>query len=88
MIFSGSGKIRHTKMGKNSVSDCVWSLTLCPDDEEDVSKRFSTPNYLHFGPNWVQIGHSSPEIEKLGSFVEDGQEFYERPRLQPRVVSG
>ena len=26
-------------------------------------------------------------MEKLGSFEEDGQEFNERPRLQPRVVS-
>ena len=36
-------------------------------------KRFSTPNYLQFGPNWVQIGHSNPEIEKLESFEEDGK---------------
>ena len=60
----------------------------CPDDDEDVPKQSSTPNYLQFDPNWVQIGHRSPEIQKLGSFEEDGQEFNERSRLQPRVVSG
>ena len=75
-------------MGKKSTSDRVYSLVWSPDDDEDVSKQSSTPNYLQFGPNWVQIGHSSPEIEKLGSFEEDGQEFNERSRLQPRVVSG
>ena len=60
-------------MGKNSTNDRVYSLVWCPDDDEDVSKRSSTPNYLQFGPNWVQIGHRSQEIEKLESFEEDGK---------------
>ena len=77
MIFSGSDKIKHRKKSKDSANDRVWSLTLCPNNDEDVSKRSSTPNYLQFGPNWVQIGHRSPEIEKLESFEEDGQEFNE-----------
>ena len=38
-------------MGKNSMYDRVYSLVRCPDDDEDVSKRSSTPNYLQFGPN-------------------------------------
>ena len=59
-------------MGKNSSNDRVYSLVGCPDDDEDVSKRSSTLNYLQFGPNWVQIGHRSPEIEELESFEEDG----------------
>ena len=64
-------------MGKNSTNDRVWRLAWCPNDDEDVPKRFSTPNYLQFGPNWVQIRHSNLEIEKLESFEEDGQEFNE-----------
>ena len=60
------------KMIKKSTNDLVYSLVWCPYDDEDVSKRFSTPNYLQFGPNWVQIGHRSPEIEQLESFEEDG----------------
>ena len=67
-------------MGKKSPNDRVWRLVWCPDDDEDVLKRFSTHNYLQFGPNWVQIGHSNPEIEKLESFEEDGKEITERPR--------
>ena len=62
-------------MIKKSTNDLVYSLVWCPYDDEDVSKRFSTPNYLQFGPNWVQIGHRSLEIEKLYSFEEDGREF-------------
>ena len=80
--------IRHFQVGKNSTNDRVWRLLWCPDDVKDVLKRFSTPNYLQFGPNWVQIGRCNPEIEELESFEEDGQEFNERPRLEPRVVSG
>ena len=75
-------------MGKNSTNDRVYSLVWCPYDDEDVSKRFSTPNYLQFGPNWVQIGHRTLESQKLECFEEDDQEFSERPRLEPRVVSG
>ena len=52
-----------------------------------MSKQSSTLNYLQFGPNWVQIGHSNPEIEKLESFEEDGQEITERPRLEAHAVS-
>ena len=74
-------------MAKNSTNDRVWRLLWCPDDDEDVLKRFSTPNYLQFGPNWVQIGHRTPELQKLESFEEDDQEFSERPRLEPHVVS-
>ena len=74
-------------MGKNSTNDRVYSLVWCPDDDEDVSKQSSDPNYLQFGPNWVQIGHSNPEIEKLESFEEDGQEITGRPRLEAPVVS-
>ena len=59
-------------MIKNSTNDRVYSLVWCPDNDEDVSKRFSNPDYLQFGPNWVQIGHRSPEIEQLESFEEDG----------------
>ena len=75
-------------MGKKSPNDRVWSLVWCLDDNEDVLKRSSTPNYMDFGANLVKIGHRSPEIEKLESFEEDGQEITERPRLEPRVVSG
>ena len=75
-------------MGKKSPNDRVWSLLWCLDDNEDVLKRSSTPNYMDFGTNLVKIEHRSPEIEKLESFEEDKQEFNERPRLQPRVVSG
>ena len=60
----------------------------CPDDDEDVLKRFSTINYLQFGPNWVKIGHRSPEIGQLVSFDEVGQEINERPRLEALVVPG
>ena len=56
-------------------AEVLYSLVWCLDEAEDVLKRFSTPNYLQFGPNWVQIGHSNPEIEELESFEEDGQEF-------------
>ena len=75
-------------MRRNSANDRVYSLVWCPDADEDVSKRSSTPNYLQFGPNWVKIGPSNPEIEKLECFEEDGQEFNERPRLEAPVVSG
>ena len=75
-------------MGKNSTNDRVYSLVWCPDDDEDVLKRFNNPNYLQFGPNWVKIGHRSPEIGQLVSFDEDGQEIIERPRLEALVVSG
>ena len=68
-------------------AEVLYSLVWCLDEAEDVLKRFSTPNYLQFGPNWVQIGHSNPEIEKLESSKEDGQEITERPRLEARVVS-
>ena len=65
-------------MGKKSPNDRVWSLVWCPDDAEDVLKRSSTPTYMDFGANYlVIIGHRSPEIEKLESFEEDGQEFNE-----------
>ena len=60
-------------MGKKSTNDRVYSLVRCPDDDEDVSKRSSTPNYLQFGPNLVKNGHWSPEIEKLEIFEEDDQ---------------
>ena len=33
---------------------------------------------MDFGANLVKIGHRSPEIEKLESFEEDGQEITER----------
>ena len=75
-------------MGKKSPNDRVYSLVRCPDDDEDVSKRSSTPNYLQFGPNWVKNRHRTPELQKLECFEEDEQEFSERPRLEPRVVSG
>ena len=61
-------------MDKNSTNDLFWIIVWCPNDDEDVSKQSSTPNYLQFGPNWVKIGHRSPEIEKLECFEEDGQE--------------
>ena len=75
-------------MGKNSANARVCSLTWYPDDDEDVLKQFSIPNYLQFGPNWVKNGHRTPELQKLECFEEDDQEFSERPRLEPRVVSG
>ena len=35
-------------MGKNSTNDRVWRLAWCPNDDEDVPKRFSTPNYMEW----------------------------------------
>ena len=75
-------------MRRNSANGRVLSLVWCPDDNGDVLKRFSTPNYLQFGPNWVKNGHRTPELQKLECFEEDEQEFSERPRLEPHVVSG
>ena len=65
------------KMGKKSPNDRVWSLVWCPDDAEDMLKRSSTLNYMDFGANLVKIGHRRPEIDKLESFEEDGQEITE-----------
>ena len=66
-------------------AEVLYSLVWCLDDAEDVLKHSSTPNYMDFGANLVKIGHRSPEIEKLESFEEDGQEITERPRLEPRL---
>ena len=59
-------------------AEVLYSLVWCLDDAEDVLKRSSTPNYMDFGANLVKIEHRSPEIEKLESFEEDGQEITER----------
>ena len=59
-------------MGKKSLNDRGAWYGVWLDDDEDMLKRFSTLNYLQFGPNWVQIGHRSPEVEQLESFEEDG----------------
>ena len=75
-------------MRRNSANDRVQSFVWWPDVDEDVLKRFSIPNYLQFGPNWVKNGHRTQELQKLECFEEDDQEFSERPRLEPRVVSG
>ena len=75
-------------MGKNSTNDRVYSLVWCPDDDEDVCKQSSTPKYLQFGPNWVKNGHRTQELQKLDCFEEAEQEFSERLRLEPCVVSG
>ena len=69
-------------------AEVLYSLVWCLDEAEDMLKRFSTPNYLQFGPNWVQIGHSNPEIEKLESFEEDGKEITEPPRSLVWCLAG
>ena len=62
-------------MRRNSANDRVQSFVWWPDVGEDVLKRFSIPNYLQFGPNWVKIGAGSPELQKLECFEEHEQEF-------------
>ena len=52
-------------MRRNSANDGVQSFVWWPEVDEDVLKRFSIPNYLQFGPNWVKNGHKSPELQKL-----------------------
>ena len=32
-------------------AEVLYSLVGCPDNAKDVLKRFSTPNYMDFGPN-------------------------------------
>ena len=45
--------------------DHVCRPLRCPDDVEDTLKQFSTPNFMEFGPSFVQIGARRPNLQKL-----------------------
>ena len=45
--------------------DHVFRPPWCSDDVEDRLKQFSTPNFMEFGPSFVQIGARRPNLQKL-----------------------